>query len=105
VRGEHRDYCPWVNSTTQGGEEGWVTLLRVARREGGMKKTGGSDAALAGSVSDAGSAVEGSPTPGAVDGKEKAANLESRLKRLKTVYFGKGKKRTSIGGGILEKKA
>ncbi|RPA72269.1 zf-C3HC-domain-containing protein [Ascobolus immersus RN42] len=103
VKGEHRDYCPWANSTTQGGEEGWITLLRVARREGSSKKTS-PDVILAGTASDAGSVTQGSPGP-ASDGKEKTANLESRLKRLKTVYFGKGKKRNSIGGGILEKKA
>lgn len=78
VRGEHRDYCPWVSAQSQGGEEGWKTLEGVLKR--GMR-----------------TAQDPSSTPGTprattpAGAKEEKENFESRLRRLKTVYFGKGK--------------
>lgn len=79
----------------------------MCRREGTVKRRESVVSRVGTPMSEAdGSVVEGSPGGNSVtDGKEKAANLESRLKRLKTVYFGKGKKRNSFGGGnVLEKK-
>ena len=92
-----------MNSSTQGGEERWVKLLRMCRRECDKKSNDGVLGSSAAATSDVASVGEGAPG-GGTDGKVKTTNLERRLKRLKMVYFGKGKKRNSIGGGVLEKK-
>ncbi|KAI5778411.1 C3HC zinc finger-like-domain-containing protein [Geopyxis carbonaria] len=89
VVGEHRDYCPWVNASSQGKEAGWSKLLRVLQRP----SKGMSGAASVYTVASI------APTEKSVDlsNVERDANDESKLqklKRLKSLYFGKKKKET-----------
>ena len=81
-------YCPWINAASQGKEPGWRMMLRVLQHSG--KSTSG-----AASVYSTTSAAASSERSEALTLAERDAEDDSKLKklrRLKSMYFGKGKK-------------
>ncbi|KAI5814111.1 C3HC zinc finger-like-domain-containing protein [Pyronema omphalodes] len=83
---EHRDYCPWINASSQGKEEAWKTLHRVLQQ---APKNLSSSASV---YSVASIATQHSVLSNAERDAEDNSKLQ-KLRRLKTMYFGKGKKK------------
>lgn len=89
VIGEHREYCPWINAASQGKEEGWKMLLQVLQQNPKPASSALSTYSTVSSVPQ--EREERSATPA-----ERDAEDDSKLKklqRLKSLYFGKGKKK------------
>lgn len=84
--GEHRDYCPWVNADSQGKEPGWRTLLRVLRHS--PKSPG-----AASTYSNTSTIMEKSTIMTNTEQDAEDDNKLKKLRRLKTLYFGKGSKK------------
>ncbi|KAL7275643.1 hypothetical protein RUND412_001403 [Rhizina undulata] len=90
VVGEHRDYCPWINAFSQGKEPGWQTLFNVMKQS----PNGGLMSSAASVYS-----IQESP-PREMTPAERDADDDSKLtklKRLKSLYFGKKKKEKTPG--------
>lgn len=83
VIGEHREYCPWINIASQGKEPGWRALARVL-------KPASARARAATDMSSIHSAADTERTPAERDADE--AGKLRKLKRLKTLYFGKSQR-------------
>ncbi|KAI5807923.1 C3HC zinc finger-like-domain-containing protein [Peziza echinospora] len=108
VVGEHRDYCPWVCKDSQGKEPGWKTLWKIVGLQVGTMGSRPVDFGLPQSPRrghestlshDSTHSIQQPPPtpPSEKDRDEQTHKLESRLKRLKTVYFGNKNKKEKDG--------
>jgi hypothetical protein len=86
IEANTNQYCPWINASSQGKEEAWKTLHRVLQQ---APKNLSSSASV---YSVASIATQHSVLSNAERDAEDNSKLQ-KLRRLKTMYFGKGKKK------------
>ena len=83
-----QQYCPWINAASQGKEAGWRSMLQVLQHA--PKGSGTSGAASVYSLASVASQQSVGPTSAERDAEDDSKL--KKLRRLKTLYFGKKKK-------------